>query len=248
MPRRTRAYTQWTADTEIAFVMALRFHGRARRAAAEIGRTVAGAYLRRNRQPEFAAKWEEALDQWRRANARDARNVAGLDDDSAASNPPHFDGWTPIRRRAFLRALGETGKVEDACRHVRLTEAGAYALRRRDPAFAAAWDRALAQSVATLEQAAFERAVEGIEEAVWHAGKLVGTRRRYSDALLGRMMAREDKKVAGETKAAAAAPAPRATKEETDAAILKKLAAIEGRMKREASALAERLLEAGVCP
>ena len=49
---------------------------------AEIGRTAAGAYLRRNRDPAFAAKWEDALDQWRRRNARETGEAAGLDPDN----------------------------------------------------------------------------------------------------------------------------------------------------------------------
>jgi hypothetical protein len=238
MARTKRAYTQWTADTEIAFIMALRFHGRATLAAAEIGRTVAGAYLRRDRCPDFAAKWQDALDQWRRAHAATGRAAVGLDDPDAPSgtspNPPHFDGWTPIRRRAFLRVLGETGKVPAACAQIGLTERGAYALRRRDPSFAAAWDRALVLAPATLEQVAFERAVEGIEEPVFHAGKQVGTRRRYSDSLMRELLATRERRERLAREEAAAkvkmVPAPTRTPEEALASFIKKLETVERRV------------------
>ena len=54
------------------------------------------------------------------------------------------DGWTPVRRTAFLGALRKTGKVGDACVWAGMSSAGAYALAKRDPDFAAAWDAALA--------------------------------------------------------------------------------------------------------
>ena len=55
------------------------------------------------------------------------------------------DGWTALRRRAFLRALGETGSVRDACARVQVSRVSAYALKRRCEAFATAWERALAE-------------------------------------------------------------------------------------------------------
>lgn len=183
-----RPYTQWTADTEIAFVVALKLHGRATHAAAEIGRTVAAAYLRRKRLPDFAARWDAALDEWRRRTAAESAPPAPDPEDLACT--AHFDGFTRDRRRAFLRKLTETGDVEEACRYVRLTAAGAYKLRRAHPSFRAAWDRAMGQSVATLEQAAIDRAVDGVEEPVWHAGKIVGYRVVRSDALLRTMLQR----------------------------------------------------------
>ncbi len=88
------------------------------------------------------------------------------------------DGWTSLRRRAFLRALGETGSVRDACARVQVSRAAAYALKRRCAAFATAWERALAEVAPTIEQAAYERAVNGWDEAVWYGGVIVGQRRR----------------------------------------------------------------------
>jgi hypothetical protein len=254
-----RAYTQWTADTEIAFVMALRFHGRATLAAAELGKTVAGAYLRRKRCPDFAAKWEAALDEWRRRNAAVLAPPAADADDLPMVE--HFDGFTKQRRRAFLRKLTETGDVEAACRYVRLTPSGAYQLRRNHPAFRDAWDRALAMSVATLEQAAVERGLVGVEEPVWHAGKIVGYRMRQSDTLLKLMIQRGDRREgADRTKqelieeartAARLAGGRFATEqgsEEAFASLAHKLDRIASHRRRQEAARAEQWLAEGKIP
>lgn len=94
------------------------------------------------------------------------------------------DGWTEARQRSFLRALGETGCVRDACARARISSTSAYRMRRREPRFAAAWKRALAKAAPTLEQAAFERAVIGWEEPILHKGEIVAWKRRFSDTLL----------------------------------------------------------------
>ncbi len=94
------------------------------------------------------------------------------------------DGWTPHKMQAFLEALAQLGCVRDACRAVGLSKTSAYRLYDQDPGFAAAWDRALTTIRPSLEETAYQRAVIGWEEPVFHGGKLVGVRRRFSDGLL----------------------------------------------------------------
>jgi hypothetical protein len=53
------------------------------------------------------------------------------------------DGWTQARRARFLECLAASANVQRACLAVRMSRQSAYRLRRRDPAFAAAWDDAL---------------------------------------------------------------------------------------------------------
>ncbi|MGN6377047.1 MAG: hypothetical protein ACTHMG_16040 [Sphingomonas sp.] len=167
------------------------------------------------------------------------------------------DGWTAARQRAFLRALSETGCVRDACARVQISNTSAYRMRKRSEAFARAWDRAIAKAMPTLEQAAYERAVLGWEEPVLHGGKVVANKRRYSDALLRLLIQRgaaaaEDlagaQMPAGARVPAAATPYRRATQEETDAALMKKLDALERRLLQDpeeqaARAAAERARE-----
>lgn len=61
------------------------------------------------------------------------------------------DGWTDARRALFLQVLAATCNVREGCRATGLHFSSAYDLRRRDPAFAEAWDDAIEQSYSELE-------------------------------------------------------------------------------------------------
>jgi hypothetical protein len=93
-----------------------------------------------------------------------------------------------LRRAAFLRALAEGETVPAACQRSRLKWSTLYAWRGQEPGFREAWDRAARlgadSPAARFEGALVERAVAGWDDPVFHAGELVGTRRRYSDPLL----------------------------------------------------------------
>lgn len=99
---------------------------------------------------------------------------------------PRADGWTPQKQRAFIGHLADTGSVFTAAQRVGMSPAGAYALRRSPggEGFAHAWDAAIQQSAHGLIDAAFERAMVGSEEPVWHNGQVVGRRFRQSDAMM----------------------------------------------------------------
>ena len=96
------------------------------------------------------------------------------------------DGWTPERQREFIEALADTGSVKAACRHVNMTEVGAYRIRRlpEGASFRKAWDAALDLGVQRLEDVAMERALNGVEEPFYVYGQHVGTRKKYNDRLL----------------------------------------------------------------
>lgn len=59
------------------------------------------------------------------------------------------DGWTPARRRLFLKELADCGSVTEAASRVGMSRGGAYRLRRRsqDKPFGRAWDAALGGGV-----------------------------------------------------------------------------------------------------
>jgi hypothetical protein len=78
------------------------------------------------------------------------------------------------RRRAALRALGLS------------------AARARSPGFAAAWDTADQLAVGRLSAIAFDRAINGRTEQVWHEGILVAEKRLPNDRLLMWLLARLD--------------------------------------------------------
>lgn len=96
------------------------------------------------------------------------------------------DGATPERIARFIEILGVTASVSAACRASGLSRATVYKLRARADAgaFRQAWDEALAQAVGVLADVAFERAVLGWQEPVFHGGHRVGSRTRYDNRLL----------------------------------------------------------------
>jgi len=104
------------------------------------------------------------------------------------------DGWTPARQGKFLRRLGETGCVRDACRAAAISSTAAYRARRDSAGFAAAWEKAQARGMASVERAAFDRAVLGWDEVVTRDGREVSRKKRYSDSLLRVMLQRGDLK------------------------------------------------------
>jgi hypothetical protein len=96
------------------------------------------------------------------------------------------DGWTPERQIAFIHALADTGCVDRAARMVNMAQTNCYALKRAPgaEAFRRAWEAALDYGLARLKDIAFERAIEGELIPVFSQGKLMGYRRKRSDALL----------------------------------------------------------------
>lgn len=118
------------------------------------------------------------------------------------------DGWTPARQGDFIGFLAESGSVAEAARQVGLTRESAYKLRRRAGAesFAAAWDAAAGGAASgqgdgrhlsaprkfTADMVA-ERALGVTLQVLMRRGRYVGTRRKTSDRLLLRLLARLDR-------------------------------------------------------
>lgn len=96
------------------------------------------------------------------------------------------DGATPERIARFIETLGVTASVSAAARASGLSRATVYKLRARADAgvFRQAWDEALRQSIGVLADVAYERAVLGWQEPVFHQGRRVGSRTRYDNRLL----------------------------------------------------------------
>lgn len=88
---------------------------------------------------------------------------------------------TPEKKTAFLAALAETGVVRKACRAIDMSREHMYKLRDGDEEFREQWNRALRIGMGNVEDALYERAVEGVEEPVFHMGLQCGAVRKYSD-------------------------------------------------------------------
>jgi len=83
----------------------------------------------------------------------------------------------------FCETLAETGLVVDACLAAGKSTAGAYALRRRVPVFAAAWEAALTIARERLADTLLARSIEGTVEQYYKAGELVGEKRVIDNRL-----------------------------------------------------------------
>jgi hypothetical protein len=88
--------------------------------------------------------------------------------------------WRP----AFLQAFAETGLVIEAAKKAKVARSTVYEERDRNQDFAKAWAAVEEWTTEEMEQEARRRAVLGVEEPVYHQGKLIDHVRRYSDTLL----------------------------------------------------------------
>jgi hypothetical protein len=86
------------------------------------------------------------------------------------------DGWTGEKMAIFCESLAETAVVAEACEAACMGISGAYAARRRDPIFAAAWDAALSIARERLADTLLARSMEGNVEQLYRDGELVGER------------------------------------------------------------------------
>jgi hypothetical protein len=139
--------------------------------------------------------------------------------------------WTKAKREKFLAALADTANVAAAARAVKLSHQSAYALRRKQPAFAKAWDAALDLALDELEATLLERAIHGVDRTVFYGGKPCGTVRQYSDALAMFLLKARRPRVYGAASEADAAPeAGPGASPGSDAAADSPRAFIEGRL------------------
>ena len=108
---------------------------------------------------------------------------------------------TEDRKTIFLKTLAATGSsiaaASAATPWSTHSRGGVNTFRdeaRRDPEFAAAWQRAQEQALAEVEQEIYRRAMNPPERPVWHQGEVKGfvQDRNSSDKLLLRLAARLD--------------------------------------------------------
>lgn len=109
--------------------------------------------------------------------------------------------FTKAKRAAFLCRLSETANVTASCAVAGVARHSAYALKRRDAAFAAAWDDALQTALDGLEAELIRRALEGTEKPQFYMGKPVGTITTYSDTLAMFLLKSKRPEVYGDLKA-----------------------------------------------
>lgn len=101
------------------------------------------------------------------------------------ANRPKF---TPKRRERFLEMLRDQPNISRAARAVQMTRRGVYDWKEKHEDFAAEWDDAIQEGCDRLEEEAWRRAHDGVEEGIYYQGDKVDTVKRYSDHLLVRLL------------------------------------------------------------
>ncbi len=91
---------------------------------------------------------------------------------------------TPQKRGKFLAELRRHGNVTLAANSIGAAHMTIYDWRNADAEFKIEWDDALIQYSTILEAEADRRAVEGLTQAVYYKGEVVGYIQEYSDNLL----------------------------------------------------------------
>lgn len=104
----------------------------------------------------------------------------------ANPDPASFDpgALLPAWADRFLDALRELGIVSRAAQRVGVSASAVHALRNRSAEFDEAFTESLEYAIDGLEAEAHRRARDGVEEAVYYQGEIVGWKRTYSDGLL----------------------------------------------------------------
>lgn len=114
---------------------------------------------------------------------------------------------TPAIKLRFVDELSRHGNVRVAAARVGVSRSGVYLARRRDGAFDLAWRGALVLARRHVEAVLAERALDGVEEAVFYHGEQIATRRRFDTRLLLAHLARLDQLCEADGAAAAQAGA-----------------------------------------
>jgi hypothetical protein len=103
---------------------------------------------------------------------------------------PRRDGFTPDRQEDFVELVRGGASGREASRRIGISPTTAYNLYNspEGAAFRAAWDEAAKVTDIVLDDTAFDRAVNGQEEIVYHQGRRVGVRWKYDNKLLMQLL------------------------------------------------------------
>jgi hypothetical protein len=147
--------------------------------------------------------------------------------------------WSEAMKETFLDHLASTCNVKDAAAAIGVAQCSVYFLRRRDSDFAAAWSKALALGYEMLETRLVGHALAGGAGAVGDrggdanaGGNEDGERDGIDVSLALRLLNRHGRALSG--RAGGGGPRPQtATRQETNAAILKRLRVMEAQQRAE---------------
>ncbi|WNO53553.1 hypothetical protein [Stakelama saccharophila] len=142
----------------------------------------------------------------------------------------HSNGWTKKRRETFLNTLAETCNVTASARAAGVWPSNAYKLRRSDAEFAALWRAAMVVGYDRLEARLLEVATSALNDIDLKDPGDTKSREINFDNAVKLLRTHRGAVAEGRTRSADA-PRRRATQEETDAALIRKLDALDRRRK-----------------
>jgi hypothetical protein len=177
-------------------------------------------------------------------NERDDSGAGGAGERSRWPRGKHRSPvrWSQRRKAAFLDHLAATCNVSQAAEAAGVMGGSCYGLRRRDPAFAAAWAEALQLGYEMLETQLVGHALAGDATSAMTNGDVERTGPINVDLAL-KLLGTHRGAMMGKPFRGGAQP-KRITAAEATAAVLKKLRSIEANARREA----ERALPALPAP
>jgi transposase-like protein len=133
-----------------------------------------------------------------------------------------------VRNACFIDILRRTANISRAAREAGLSSSTVYEHRAKFPAFAAAWDAAVAEALDELEDALIERAKHGVEKPVYFRGEQVGSVRTYSDALGMFLLKARRPEIYARLSGSAAVDPDEMTQEEAKAEVMRRLDRLAG--------------------
>lgn len=108
----------------------------------------------------------------------------GLDGIKEMTTRRHAKKGKKALQEEFLSAYESMGNISGAARLVGMTRATHYLWMSSDPTYPERFESSDEIAIDRLEQEARRRAIVGVEDPVFHGGKIVGATKRYSDTLL----------------------------------------------------------------
>ena len=89
-----------------------------------------------------------------------------------------------IKKFKFLQVFSQSCNVQAAARAVGWSHSTPYRHQKNDPDFAAAWKEAEVIALGNVKATAFDMAINGSPEAVYHMGEQCGIRVRRHDSMV----------------------------------------------------------------
>ena len=225
------------------FLRALGRSGNARLAAREAGMDVGTAYDRRIKDDAFARKWAAELAKFKEKNAlrlRSGRTGRGTSTGPELVLRRTKQGdkmvraaagrWCAKTEEAFFAALGRTGCVRAAAKAAGISTTALYKRREAYPEFAERWDAVAAQAAARLPELLRAASIASLDPEAAEATAGEGLPPVNVDQAI------RISKMAAPAGGRRAAPGPdrrTASREETEAAVMKLLAKRSRRIRAE---------------